>query len=335
MKTYQISCSTNISKIIFIAVVLAHSNMFTSQDDQTQSIKKSEQEIVSSNSDQSSERDFVRPIALSDIINGFYQGGKHLKKTGSQAGQKVYEQFIYAKKSIEEHLVIMADQMAKDQARRREMAEFAKEAFQKRMPDLQEKKEQELLIDEIVEQPEELLTKENLLSEDILSADLQSKDLLQQDLQPEIQELVKVENQHPNDNNDTKDFTTSDLEQLNLTHVALASAGMVGISFLTYKAYQYWIISRANPDKMIKSAIKNFSENELLKSIKILEKWTGLSLIVGQKQMLTQSKFSYALSKIDKVRSVKHKKLLYAQMLLMLELSKKSSRVIISKMALL
>ncbi|MCX5923726.1 MAG: hypothetical protein NTU89_04170 [Candidatus Dependentiae bacterium] len=348
MKIDRVSCSKNISKFIFLAFVLAHSNVFTSQDDQTQFVKNSENNIVSGNCDKSSDKEFVRPVALSDIINGFYQGGKHLKNSGYAAGQTFYEKLIKAKNAIEAHVVIMADQIVQDQARRKEMAESVQKALQNRMVELQKNKETELLIEQSLEKTEELLSDENFSFENTPSENLEQKDLPQlNDLKSEDQDLFKAKNQkvadtlqHPENKSleSENQFLPSEIakpEIMDLTYVALASAGIVGISFLTYKAYQYWIVSHANPNKMIKNAIKNCLEDEVLKSIKIVEKWTGLSLTVGKKQALSKSRFSYLISKIDKVRSVKHKKLLYAQVLLMIELSEKSSRVIIAKMALL
>ena len=353
MKIDRVSCSKNISKFIFLAFVLAHSNVFTSQDDQTQFVKNSENNIVSGNCDKSSDKEFVRPVTLSDIINGFYQGGKHLKNSGYAAGQTFYEKLIKAKNVIEAHVVIMADQIVQDQARRKEMAESVQKAFQNRMVELQKNKERELLIEQSLEKTEELLSDKNLSLENTTSENLEQKDLPSEDLprlkdlKSEDQGLLHLENQaladtlqHPENKslqaeNQSLPSEIAKPEIMNLTHVALASAGIVGISFLTYKAYQYWIVSHANPNKMIKNAIKNCLEDEVLKSIKIVEKWTGLSLTVGKKQALSKSRFSYLLSKIDKVRSVKHKKLFYAQVLLMIELSEKSSRVIIAKMALL
>lgn len=309
MNTNQISFSKKLSTFFFLSGALFHFNAFTSDDGQ----------------------DKVRGITFLDIIKGFKDGGKRLQKNGSAIGSIVYEKLANAKNIVEEKLLEMSIEIEKEHERRREIKRAAVDEYIKRSRLASQKKSE---MDPVLNDVKTELSKEQNADSQTTALPIDDKKLLDDGpKQDEVTSQEQVLDMIGNQNSD--DDIKNESELMSFTNVALASAGIVGVSFVVYKAYQYWLISNSNASEMIKDAIKNSSEKNLSKSVKTLEKWTGLSLARDLRTKLNKSTFIDVLAKIDKVKSVKNKKLFYAQMLLMFELSDKNSKLIVSKMALL
>ncbi len=124
-------------------------------------------------------------------------------------------------------------------------------------------------------------------------------------------------------------------ESMNLTMLSLASVGIVGVTVVAYKAYQYWLIAHADAAKLIKSVLAQATQQDCTHAVVKIASWADITLKDGVKATLTTAQFEKLITKINAVKTVKNKKLLYVTMLLMFELPKKDTQKIVAKLALL
>jgi len=132
----------------------------------------------------------------------------------------------------------------------------------------------------------------------------------------------------------TKNIQADD-EQMSLTTLGLAAFGIVGVSVLVYKVYQHWLMTHANAAQLIKSVLQKATEQDCIDATVRISSWAGITLKDGVKATVTTAQFEKLIIKIDGVKTVKSKKMLYVMMLLMLDLSEKSTKRIVAKLALL
>ena len=128
---------------------------------------------------------------------------------------------------------------------------------------------------------------------------------------------------------------TLESDAINLTTLACTAAGVIGVAVVVYKAYQYWLVCHADASKIIVAVLDKSTDQERIQVIALLEKWTEIALRDGVKEPLNKKQLSHVLTKIGKVKSATHKKLLLVMMLMVFELSEKNIQVLVAKLAVL